>query len=139
MVQQTSSPPHSFCRRTLGPYCSKQARILSIRQVGTALAAGLAPDADAREAGERLSELAIDPRRQALQRRHGKPVDLVEEAVVETVAQAGELRLDDAEIDDPAGLGIGCAAQRHLDAEGMAVEPAIGMAFGRRRQEMRGV
>src|SRR6185312_13453577 len=96
-------------------------------------------DGHAREARQRRRQRAEDPRRQDLERRHGKAVDLVEEVMIETVAQCRDALLDLAEIDEPAARRVGRAGERHFDAKGMAVQAPVGMPFRRRRQEMRGI
>ena len=75
----------------------------------------------------------------ALKRRRGQSLDLVEQAVVERVPRVFERGFKVFEVQDEARLRVGLTVDGDAHAEGMAVHARVRMPRRRRRQEMRGL
>src|SRR6185436_636211 len=105
-------------------------------EISAALVATVAVNADAGDFAGVLDPLP-DEARQVFQRRRSQRFDLVQELVVERLADLVHAAFEQAEIEHHAGCGIGGAAHAHFGAKGVAVDFLAGRAKGRSLEEMR--
>jgi hypothetical protein len=96
------------------------------------LATGFArlEDGDLDEIRQTGPELVPDPSREDFARRVLETRDVVEVTVVEPVVNGRPDFVEDAEIDEPAGVRVHRAKGGDLDLERMAVEPCALVPFG---------
>src|SRR6185312_5146401 len=100
---------------------------------------GVAVNGDTRQSGKARLQAVPYPHRYVLKARDREPVDVVEHAVVERLAQSLHRRLELGEIDHESGARIGGTFHRHSDPERMAVHPAVRMVGLLVGEEMRRV
>src|SRR5829696_3606225 len=106
-------------------------------KVGAALVATVAVNADTRNLAGVLDPFK-DVARDIFQRRHSQRLDLVQELVVEGLADFFHAAFEQAQIQHHAGGGIGRAAHAHLGTKRVAVNFLAVRAEGRSLQRMRG-
>src|SRR5258708_3699173 len=107
--------------------------------VGTTLSAGVAAHGHARQVREPRGEKIPYPHGNVFQAGLRQAVDLVQQAMVERLADAMALALDLAEVRDETACRVGLAFERHLDLERMAVQVVVGVARGEGVEAMGGV
>ena len=84
-------------------------------------------------------ERVPDPHAEIFEAGLREPGDVVQHAMVERLADLARRTLDASEVGNESRCRVGLAAERDLDLERMAVDAAIGMAFGIGVEVVRGV
>src|SRR5437899_12443810 len=106
-------------------------RFMSDPFVDATMAAGLAPHFYACEGRKSGLEVLPDPHRDVLQAWDLETTDFVQILVIEPLAQREAAALDLAQIGDEPGRRIDRSCEHDARDERMAVQPVVGMAFGR--------